>query len=55
MSPTGLIDLRVLITDLASRDVTRTEADVQAGIKTLLLAGRVNLDADSLEALRHLP
>jgi hypothetical protein len=50
MSPTGSIDLRVLLTDLASRDVTRTEADVQAGIKALLLAGGFNLDADSLEA-----
>lgn len=49
MSPSGSIDLRVLIADLANRQVARTESDVQSGIKTLLLAGSLNLGADDLE------
>jgi len=48
MSTTGSIDLHLLVADLADRRTTRTEADVQAGIKTLLLAGAFNLRDDDL-------
>lgn len=44
MTPAGTVDLDALIAELAQRKATRTEADLQSGIQTLLLAGDLNLD-----------
>lgn len=44
-APTGSVDLAALLADLADRDrAGRTEADVQSGIKVLLLAAPFSLD-----------
>lgn len=44
MSALGQIDLNVLVAELADRDKPRSEADVQSGIRTLLLYGGLNVD-----------
>jgi SAM-dependent methyltransferase len=41
-------DLGALVGELASRSSTRTEADIQAGVRDLLLYGGLNLSADDL-------
>ncbi len=43
------LDLKALVRDLATRTATRTEADVQGGIRDLLLHGGLNLCADDLQ------
>lgn len=40
----GSVDLVELVRELAARDATRTEADLQSAIRTLLLYGNLNLD-----------
>ena len=41
-------DLDALVGELAGRTSTRTEADIQAGVRDLLLYGGLNLSADDL-------
>ena len=47
MAP-GAFDLNALVGELASRTSTRTEADIQAGVRDLLLYGGLNLASDDL-------
>jgi SAM-dependent methyltransferase len=44
----GALDLDALVNELASRTTTRTEADIQARVRDLLLYGGLNLSADDL-------
>jgi hypothetical protein len=44
MSTIGQIDLSALAAELADRTASRSEADVQSGIRSLLLYGGLNLD-----------
>lgn len=44
----GAVDLGALVRGLASRAPARTEADIQAGVRDLLLYGGLNLSADDL-------
>lgn len=44
MTSEGKVDIAALVAELAARMVTRTEADVQSGIASLLLYGGLNLD-----------
>ncbi len=44
----GTFDLNTLVGELASRTSTRTEADIQAGVRDLLLYGGLNLSSDDL-------
>lgn len=44
----GAVDLDVLVGRLASRTSTRTEADIQAGVRDLLLYGGLDLSSDDL-------
>jgi hypothetical protein len=46
--PTSAVDLRDLVSRLARRIPTRTEADVQAGVRDFLLYGGLNLAAEDL-------
>ncbi|MGK2955388.1 MAG: hypothetical protein ACSLFI_06945 [Solirubrobacterales bacterium] len=50
MSVSGSVDLRALVSDLADlKKPGRTEADVQSGIKVLLLAAPLNLAESDLD------
>jgi hypothetical protein len=44
MATVGQVDLTALVAELAERASPRSEADVQAGIRALLLYGDLNLD-----------
>ena len=44
----GAFELNALVGELASRTLTRTEADIQAGVRDLLLYGGLNLSANDL-------
>jgi hypothetical protein len=44
MAVVGQVDLGALVAELAERAKARSEADVQAGIRSLLLYGDLNLD-----------
>ncbi len=44
----GAFDLNALLGELANRTATRTGADIQGGVRDLLLYGGLNLSADDL-------
>lgn len=52
MTFVGQVDVGALVADIANREKPgRTEADVQSGLKVLLLAAPLELDEDELDVL----
>lgn len=49
--PTATVDLRALVARMANRAATRTEANVQSDLHTLLTAAPLNLEPDELETI----